>query len=125
MECFKHENTSAVGICKSCNKAVCRDCAIEIPNGLACSDECAHYISELNEMNERGLKIYGIGKHKSKMPATGVIVWFLLALVMWLAFLGPYLRSDEINSGSLMIAIIFTFIWGLTLYSAKRTGLKC
>lgn len=29
MECFKHTGTAAVGIYKSCFKAVCRDCALE------------------------------------------------------------------------------------------------
>lgn len=125
MECFQHQNVNAVGVCKSCHKAVCHDCAIEIPNGLTCSQECADRIGEINEMNERALKIYGIGKHKSKIPATGVIIWFLLASALWVSFLYPYIKKGYFDLGTLAIAVIFTIIFGLSIYNARRTGLKC
>ena len=125
MECFKHTNQQAVGICKSCFKAVCRECAIELEHGLACSQECATDVSEYNQMNEKGKKLYGIGSRKSKVPASGVIMWSFLTVVMWALFLIPYLVKDKVLYESLVMSILFTIITGIAYYSSKRTGLQC
>lgn len=125
MECYTHQQNNAVGICKSCHKAVCRNCAIELQNGLACSEECEAYVDELNQMVERSFKIYGIGKYKSKIPSTGVIMWLLFSLFAWLAFLIPYFYKDKLSYSSLSMAVIFTIITALVVYSSKRTGIKC
>lgn len=38
MKCFNHEDKDAVGICVSCKKGLCRDCAIEYDGKLYCKD---------------------------------------------------------------------------------------
>jgi hypothetical protein len=40
MKCFDHQDRDAVGICKSCNKGLCRQCAADLGNGLACLNRC-------------------------------------------------------------------------------------
>ena len=40
MECFYHSAAPAVGICKNCQRGVCRECAAEIADGIACSGRC-------------------------------------------------------------------------------------
>ena len=125
MECFNHESQAAVGICKSCFKAICRSCAIELKHGLACSEECATDVSEYNQMNEKGKKIYGIGSRKSKIPSSGVIIWSMFSVVMWSLFLIPYLTKGRVAYENLAMAILFTIIAGIAYYSSKRTGLQC
>ncbi len=125
MECFKHTKIAAVGICKSCYKAVCKDCAIEVPHGLACSPECAIEVNESNQAQERSKTIYGIGKRKSRIPSSGVILWSLFAVVMWALFLFPYLVAGKVLYENLVMAILFTVIAGIAFYSARRTGLQC
>ena len=39
MNCFNHQDTSAVGLCKTCNKGVCSDCANSMETGIYCKDE--------------------------------------------------------------------------------------
>ncbi|MDC0358841.1 hypothetical protein OAO01_08500, partial [Oligoflexia bacterium] len=112
MECFKHLGESGVGLCKSCFKAVCKSCAIELEHGLACSEECATDVKEYNEMQERGKSLYGIGPRKSRVPATGVILWSCLTAIMWAAFFIPYLVKGDLSKGNLAIAVGFTIIWG-------------
>jgi hypothetical protein len=40
MNCFSHQTTAAVGICKSCGKGLCPRCAGDTGVGLACRDAC-------------------------------------------------------------------------------------
>lgn len=125
MECFKHTNVVAVGLCKSCYKAVCRACAIEIPHGLACSEECAADAKEYNQITERSKKIYGIGGYKSKMPASGVILWAAFALVMWGLFVVPYLWKGLVLYENLVLAVLFSVATAIAYYSSRRTGVQC
>ncbi|WP_189401619.1 hypothetical protein [Arenicella chitinivorans] len=125
MQCFQHQAINAVGLCKSCLKGVCQECATEVPTGLVCSSACADHAAEMQEMHVRGLKIYGIGQYHSKMPSTGVLVWFLLSMAMWVSFFHTYIQSDYVNVGSLTVAAIFTVILLVAWFSARRTGIKC
>ena len=40
MNCFKHNHTSSIGICRHCFKGVCSECAIDFEDGIACSEYC-------------------------------------------------------------------------------------
>jgi hypothetical protein len=55
MRCFYHEK-EAVGICKSCGKGVCQDCAIDFKKGLACRGHCEesvqHIIQQIKEYDK-------------------------------------------------------------------------
>jgi hypothetical protein len=55
MECYYHREVSAVGICKSCHKGVCEQCAVDVGSGLACRGECEHVVSSLNEYIKRNI----------------------------------------------------------------------
>ncbi len=50
MECFYHESQSAVGICKSCQRGLCRTCAVEVKNGIACSGACEAEAEKLDRL---------------------------------------------------------------------------
>ena len=39
MECFVHESSQAIGLCKVCARGICHACAVPVTNGLACSPE--------------------------------------------------------------------------------------
>lgn len=56
MECFAHENASAVGICKSCGKGVCRACALPVERGLACSPGCQPIAAELAQVQAASVR---------------------------------------------------------------------
>jgi hypothetical protein len=40
MRCFYHQEKDAVGTCKSCDKGVCNECAVDLEKGLACRSRC-------------------------------------------------------------------------------------
>lgn len=50
MECFYHVGKSAVGVCKSCQRGLCRDCAKEVTNGIACANRCESVVEVLNQL---------------------------------------------------------------------------
>jgi hypothetical protein len=125
MNCFRHQDSSAVGLCKTCFKAVCPECAADVGNGLACKNSCEEKVLQQNAMHDRALKIYGLGKDRSRIPSTGVIAWFLMAFGMWFLAGLSYLRGRQVDYPALVIAIMFTAVFGLAYWNSKRTGLKC
>jgi hypothetical protein len=125
MECFNHDAIQAVGLCRSCNKAVCKSCALVFPKGMACSEACEKDAKELIETNERSKKIYGIGDYKTNKLASGVLVWILLSVVMWIAFSVSYFLGDSLDISSLAMAIIFSVITVIAYRSSKNTGINC
>lgn len=80
---------------------------------------------ELVEMNERGKKLYGIGQYKTNKLASGVLVWILLSSVMWIGAGVTYLIREDIDFGSLAMAVVFSLITIIVYRSSKSTGLKC
>ncbi len=125
MECYNHESLNAVGLCKSCYKAICKECAKELEHGLACSEICESDVTETNEMNERGKKLYGIGHRKSKMPSSGVIIWAILSLLLWAVVLINFFLNNHTDIVTAVFATGFTLLAVFAHFSSKRTGLQC
>lgn len=50
MKCFYHPQSDAVGICKSCSKGLCRECAVDVGDGIACKDKCENRVKMTNEL---------------------------------------------------------------------------
>jgi hypothetical protein len=46
MKCYNHPDKDSIGICLSCGKAVCHDCARESEDGIACQQSCINSLSE-------------------------------------------------------------------------------
>jgi hypothetical protein len=76
-------------------------------------------------MNERGKKIYGIGKYKSRVPSSGVLLWGAVTAIFWGLAIALYAKTDELSMEFAVPAAFFTLILGFTWYSSRRTGLEC
>src|SRR5262245_37878485 len=57
VNCFYHQSLSAVGICKSCQKALCSGCAIDMGKGLACRGRCESDVTALTALVERSIRM--------------------------------------------------------------------
>ena len=125
MNCFNHASSAAVGICKACQKGLCAECAVDVGMGLACKESCETHVTEFNEMNQRSLKIYGIGKYKSRLPSSGVMLWGALAVISWGVVGLGYYKSGSLNLNLAPPAVFFTIVAAFAFYSARRTGLNC
>jgi hypothetical protein len=123
--CYRHPSAQAIGACKSCYKGICLECATDTGNGLACTESCQIKVAEINEMNERSLKIYGIGKYKSRLPSSGVLMWGGFSILGWVAFSLIYFVNGKVEPGILGATIFFSVITIFAYFSSRRTGLNC
>jgi hypothetical protein len=57
MRCFLHAGADAVGICKSCQRGLCADCAVEVGTTLACRGRCEADVSDINRMTAWSVKM--------------------------------------------------------------------
>ncbi len=53
MKCFNHQEIDAVGICKSCNKGLCPECAAEVDLSLACKATCIEEVAAIDAQIKR------------------------------------------------------------------------
>ncbi len=56
MRCFYHANLEAIGICKSCQRGLCRECAVEMDKGLACQGRCEEDVRRLIALIEQNIR---------------------------------------------------------------------
>ena len=56
MNCFYHTSVEAIGICKSCAKGICVECATDTGHGLACKGRCEPQVIRIASLAERNFK---------------------------------------------------------------------
>jgi hypothetical protein len=74
MNCFNHRDQPAIGLCKSCAKALCEDCLVELPNGLACKGSCESRVNLLNRMIESNAKVMSAARHQVKSAGVFLVL---------------------------------------------------
>lgn len=124
MNCFTHTENSAIGICKACNKAVCRECFLDTGNGLACSPDCEKEVREINSILARSKQIYNINAQGNRIPS-GILVYifFTVLFLGWGAF--EYLARSRLNEFTLIMGLGFG-VMGVILYRRmKKLNLNC
>ena len=58
MKCYKHQQSDAVGLCKSCQKGVCPDCLALVDGSVACKDSCEEDVAAINHMMAHSQRVY-------------------------------------------------------------------
>lgn len=58
MKCYNHPNYDASAVCRSCGRALCRDCVVEVGLSCSCKDRCESVVETLNYMVDRGRTVY-------------------------------------------------------------------
>ena len=56
MKCFFHQDRDAVGICKSCGRGICSECAFDLGKGIACRGRCEQDARDVIQLVERGVQ---------------------------------------------------------------------
>ena len=77
MNCFRHREVVAVGLCKSCQKGLCPTCTVDVGQGLACHDACEEQVRSINQLMERSIRMSpaseaALGKQPRVYFGTGV-----------------------------------------------------
>ncbi len=53
MNCFNHQTTPAIGLCKACSRGLCSDCATDLDHGLACTGTHEERVNDLEMIISR------------------------------------------------------------------------
>ena len=53
MNCFNHIDVAACGICKHCQKAVCKSCLELVDGSVSCKGSCEKQVQVLNQIIEK------------------------------------------------------------------------
>lgn len=57
MHCYYHQDKEAVGVCKSCSKGLCPECAVDVGKGLACRGHCEEEVRQVVALIDHNIKL--------------------------------------------------------------------
>jgi len=117
MNCFNHRERPAIGLCKSCDKGLCEDCAVELTNGLACKGSCEDRVNLINRMIDSNTKVLNVARHQGKSSG-------IASLIMGIGFIifaiWSYREMDSFLPYFLGLIGIVTLITGILRLSHKQ-----
>lgn len=119
MKCFNHSSSDAVGVCKSCGRALCRECVTEVGLSLSCKDRCETVVGTMNDLVERGSTAYQ--KTSASYLRSGILV-SLLGLIFFVLGVFGLLGGDR-GPWAVLIAVMGLLFLGMgvsSLISARR-----
>ncbi len=90
MNCFTHQDTPAVAICRNCGKGLCGACALDSPAGVSCGGECAQW-AEVLHLSVRRYK--GAARQQSRSTWMSVFLFGGVGIVM-LMIVAEHLRES-------------------------------
>jgi len=98
MDCFNHPDRSAVGICKSCGRGLCHDCAVDSPNGLSCKG-CESRVRLMNQIVDSNARVLSVARSQARFGASLLILIgvVMLVLALW----------SQILSGDVLVIVLF------------------
>lgn len=123
MKCFNHPDIDAVALCKSCSRALCRECMAEVGLSCSCRNRCEKDVATLNELVERARTVYG--KSSATYFRTGLFT-LLIGAVFILLGLSSFLSDHSSPSSYFLLVMGLIFAgWGISYFvSAKRMNQK-
>lgn len=122
MKCINHDDVEAIGICKNCFKAVCKQCIV--PNQydfIVCSANCLEEAAAAQIMTDKAKMAYGL--KPGRLPVTSIFTLlsgFFFSLWGLLTILGGSLW------GFFVLALGAIFIVAGVLYwvNQRKSGIK-
>lgn len=119
MRCFFHGDIEAVAVCKSCGRAVCHDCSMEVGTVIGCRNRCESDVAALNAIIERSKAVY-----RDTSSVYWRNAWVFLGIAA-LALAGAVSIPDTVGK---IPCIIFTFLFFtfgiLQIVNARRFSKK-
>jgi hypothetical protein len=133
MRCFYHQDREAIGACKSCNKGLCAECAVDLGNGLACRGRCEADVQAVIRLVDQNSK--QTPKQRQERPAkvlvgtlVGTAGFYLCdCLVAHPAHLDvPWIQSGVYCGGVFgFLATVCLFIGGMIFVFTCRAEERC
>jgi hypothetical protein len=77
MKCYTHHPTDAVAVCRSCGRALCPECVVEIETVCACKNRCEQQVASLNAA------LVGTKAAQRGMPTLSLFPFIMGAVFLW------------------------------------------
>ncbi len=112
MECFYHSGINAVGICKSCQRALCRDCAAEQDKGIACQGRCEEDVRQLVALVRDSIRYQPTTQSIIARTRQTRVIASVFYILMGAAFIGwglsrPFLHMVSLLGGLFVLYGLF------------------
>mgnify|MGYP000176131387 CR=1 FL=1 len=123
MECFYHPNASACGICKSCQRGICKECSSELENGIACKGKCEEQATALNDLVASSIKMQASSETLINKASSGIGASELFNIALGAIFTIYGISEEKIFLIILGVAFLLFGALGLVnLFKAKKTS---
>ena len=116
MNCFNHRDVPAVGLCKSCGKALCGDCVAELTNGLACRDACEERVNMINRIIDSNSTVLSAARHQIH---TGGLLCILMGIGCSIFAVWAYFEMEGFLPYFIGLLAVFTLATGIARLSRK------
>ncbi|KAB2965253.1 MAG: hypothetical protein F9K16_02425 [Thermoanaerobaculia bacterium] len=95
MNCFYHPSVAAAGLCKSCQRGICPECAVELPRGLACRKRCEEDARLRVALEDRNLRLAQEAAGRARRQRVGLMVGGLFVALFGVYFLVTPIQGLE------------------------------
>lgn len=117
MRCYEHMDTDAVGVCRGCGRALCRDCTRDTGFGLTCSEACTERARQHEQFVTFNRRVHGLEKRSSSVTAP-VLMYALFSLILWAVGIYSSLTRG-LDYFALSVAAAFT-VMAIVTYRRSR-----
>ena len=122
MKCFNHSSVDAVGVCRSCGRALCHECITEVGLSCSCKGQCESVVAAMNDLVERGRTAYQ--KSSATQMRSGVFVVLLGGLFLFFGIVSSRSERSTWDYFLLGVGLLFTLLGLSTVFSAIRLKQK-
>ncbi len=112
MQCYQHNEQSAIGICKICNKGLCHDCATDTEAGLAC-DQHIEKIKDVELVIDRNIKTI-------KDAPVNTFIAPAFFLIMGIGFIVAGLTAHKISPFTIFMGVGFSLFSAVTFIRYRK-----
>ena len=123
MNCYKHADQQAVGVCRECGKATCRECCDDTGHGIACSQTCAEQLRDSYQLRTRMQQSFDIGG-QPPMPAS-VITYAFFGLILLATGVYLSLTRPGLDFLTFAMAAAFFVMAGVTYKRYRSNCQSC
>ncbi len=88
MKCFYHQDRDAIGTCKSCQKGLCPECAVDLSQGLACKSRCEEDVQTLIRLIQNNIKLSPTSSRIIRASRRGGMITAGFYMVLGAMFIG-------------------------------------
>jgi hypothetical protein len=122
MKCINHDNVDAVGICKYCGRAICKQCILQNDlDVIVCSQKCLDEVTLGQDMVEKAKVAYGL--KPGRIPVN-MILYFVFGAILF--FLGLLIVIGGKSTGYYLIVpgVLFFIMGCVYYYNQKNSGMR-